>query len=245
MLRTRALVVVLPTLLIALAWAGQPWKQKKPENWDKHDVDQILRASPWAQVITVAPSPTVFTSERPEVGRGTQIGSVNRDPGKDPLDIGSADARTWNPEGVFVLRWESSRTIRRALSRKAALQRGKTAASSEEELATEPDDYELVMVAESVVRLPDSEANTLASHTYLQGKLSGEQVHPDRVVFRPDPDSGRVVAVEFHFARRTSSGKPIVWANEETIEFFSQVGPRVFHAKFHPKQMDFGEGPDL
>src|SRR5262249_1553193 len=197
MMRTRAWVVVLPTLLMAWAWAGQPWKQKKPENWDKHDVDQILRGSPWAQVITVAASPFAFNGDRQETGKGTQIGSVIRDPGKDPLDVGSADARTWNPEGGFVLRWESSLTIRRALSRKAALQGSKTAASSEEELATEPDDYELVMVAESVVRLPDSDANTLASHTYLQGKLSGDQVHPDRVVFRPDPDSGRVAAVEF------------------------------------------------
>lgn len=243
MLRTRALLVVSLILSVALAWAGQPWKQKKPEDWDKHDVNQILRSSPWAQVVTVPASPTAFTSDRPEVGRGTQVGTVIRDPGKDPLDIGSADSRTWNADGVFVLRWESSLTVRRALSRQAVLQ-GKAVASSKEDLSTGPDEYELVMVTESVVRLPDSDPRGLAANTYLQGK-GGEKVNPERIEFRYDPNSDRVVAVEFHFARYMRDGKPIRWANEETIEFFCQVGPRIFHAKFHPKQMNAGEGPDL
>jgi hypothetical protein len=245
MWRSRVLFAVLLMLSVAAAWAGQPWKQKKVEDWDKHDVDQILRNSPWAQVITVAYSPFAFTSDRPEVGKSVQVGRVIRDPGKDPMDPPSADSSVWNPEGVFVLCWESSRTIRRALARKAVLQGSKTPAPSEEQMTTEPEDYELVMVAESIVRLPDSDAATLASNTYIQGKLAGEKVHPERIEFRPDPNTGRIAAVVFHFARRTPEGQPVVGAREEAIEFFSQVGPRVFHAKFSPKQMASREGPDL
>jgi hypothetical protein len=242
MLRTRRLVTALVIFAVA-AWAAQPWKEKPFQNWDKHDVERILRNSPWAQVITVAYHPSAFTSERPETGKSTQVGKVIRDPGKDPLDVPSADTRVWNPEGVFVLRWESSRTIRRALYRQATLQGSKTA--SQAQLESEPEFYELVMVAESVVRLPDDDAAALAASTYIQGKLGGEHVHPRRVEFRRNPDNDRVVAVVFLFPRRTQAGQPTLRANEETIEFYSQVGPRVFHAKFHPRQMTSAEGPDL
>jgi hypothetical protein len=245
MWRSRLLFALLLTLSAAWTWAGQPWKQKPFEKWDKHDVDQILRNSPWAQVITVAYSPLAFTSNQPETGVGTQVGRVIRDPGKDPLDVGGADSKVWTPEGVFVLRWESSRTIRRALARKAVLQGSKTPALSEAQLTTEPEDYELVMVAESIVRLPDNDAATLASNTYIQGKLAGEKVHPQRIEFRDDPNTGRTTAVVFHFARQTPEGQPVVRAHEEAVEFFCQVGPRVFHAKFVPKQMASPEGPDL
>lgn len=243
MRRTCTLVPIWLLLLAASGWAGEPWKRKPPENWDKHDVDQILRNSPWAQVVTVPYSPFGFTSDQPETGKGTQVGKVIRDPGKDPLDVGSADARTWSPDGVFVLRWESSRTIRLALARKAMLQGDRAQASSGAEI--EPEDYELVMVTESTVRLPDSNAEGVASNTYLKGKLSGLEIHPRRIEFRRNPDTDRVVAVEFYFGRRTSDGRPIAWTNEEVIEFFCQVGPRTFHAKFHPRQMTSRDGPDL
>jgi hypothetical protein len=242
MWRTRVVVTALLIIAVA-AWAAEPWKQKPFQNWDKHDVERILRNSPWAQVITVAYSPMAFTSERPETGKSKQVGKVIRDPGKDPLDVPAADTRVWNPEGVFVLRWESSRTIRRALYRQATLQGSKT--TSQAQLESEPEFYELVMVAESIVRLPDDDASGLAGRTYIQGKLAGEKIQPQRVEFRRNPDNDRVVAVVFLFPRRTRTGEPTIGANEETIEFFSQVGPRVFRAKFHPRQMASAEGPDL
>jgi hypothetical protein len=230
-------------VLLTTGWAAEPWKQKPFQNWDKHDVERILRNSPWAQVITVAYHPSAFTSERPETGKSTQVGKVIRDPGKDPLDVPAADTRVWNPEGVFVLRWESSRTIRRALYQQATLQGNKPA--SQDQLESEPEFYELVMVAESVVRLPDDDPKGLADRTYIQGKPAGEKIHAQRVEFRLNPDNDRVIAVVFLFPRRTRTGEPTVHANEESIEFFSQVGPRVFHAKFHPRQMASAEGPDL
>lgn len=242
MLRTRRLLAALVIFAVA-AWAAEPWKQKPFQDWDKHDVERILRNSPWAQVITVAYHPSVFTSERPETGKSKEVGKVIRDPGKDPLDVPAADTRVWNPEGVFVLRWESSRTIRRALYRQAALQGNKPA--SQAQLESESEFYELVMVAESVVRLPDDDPAGLAGRTYIQGKLAGEKIQPQRVEFRRNPDNDRVVAVVFLFPRRTRTGEPTVHANEESIEFYSQVGPRVFRAKFHPRQMTSAEGPDL
>jgi hypothetical protein len=245
MWRARALSVSWLILLTAGAWAGQPWKQKPSKDWDKHDVDQILRNSPWAQVITVPYSPLAFTDDRLETGKSMQIGKVVRDPGKDPMDVGSADSRVWNPEGVFVLRWESSRTIRRALSRQAELQGGQTPVPSEAKLATDPEDYELVMVAESIVRLPERDAAALASNTYIQGKLAAARIHPDRIEFRRDPNSDRVTAVAFHFPRHTPDGVLVIHANEEAIEFFCQVGPRRFRARFIPKQMTGRDGPDL
>ncbi len=245
MSRKIAFASVLLILSASGAWAGQPWKQKAVQDWDKHDVNQILRNSPWAQVITVPYSPLGFTSDQKETGTSIQVGKVIRDPGKDPLDVGSSDTRVWNPDGIFVLRWESSRTIRRALARQATLQGNKTASLADSQFTGELDEYELVMVSESIVRLPDTDAATLASNTYLQGKLASDKIHPQRIGFRSDPDSGRTIAVEFHFPRRTPDGHPLFLVNEENVEFFCQVGPRIFHAKFHPKQMNFGEGPDL
>jgi len=237
MLRFRNAMSMTLVFAAALAWAGQPWKDKRAEQWDKHDVDQILRKSPWAQVITVPYSPTADV----ESGKGA---SIHTSPDRVDGDMNPRTAyeRTWRPDGIFVLRWESSRTIRRALYRQAVLKGTQKPRSAED---SPQDDYELVMVPDSTVPFPEAEPAQLAAITYIQARPSGRKINASRVEFQQDFDTGRVTAVEFYFPRLTTDDKPVLSASDETIEFFSQVGPRVFQTRFHPKEMQTAEGPDL
>src|SRR5690349_8542684 len=49
-MRKWILAVSLATLALATAaLAGDPWKQKKPEEWKQEDIHKILNDSPWAR----------------------------------------------------------------------------------------------------------------------------------------------------------------------------------------------------
>jgi hypothetical protein len=222
-------------LLVALcAVASEPWKTRHYENWTRKEVDRILEDSPWARLITVPYSPYI-AGDSPEVHQQVQIGRVPYDPVKDSKP--GAAKSTFQPEGKFVLRWNSAATIRRALYRDAVL-RGRSAGEARRRfLARAGEGYELVLLPVGQTRLPPTDSLSLTRTTYLLLKPSGTKLIPNRVSPRSAVDSRGAEGYIFWFARVNVDGKVSIPDDTSQIEFFTQVGVRKFAASFKPKEM--------
>lgn len=200
---------------------------------------RILRDSPWAKVVVVPYSPLVFSGEQIEHGPTLQIGKVPYDPGRDPMAVPDAQTKIWQPDGVFILRWQSARTIRRALYRLEVL-KGQKARSE-----PEAGDYQLLLVNDTPFPLRGVDTANLERNTSLTLKTAGRRLAPTRVEYFRDPSDSRILGFVFHFARTLASGEPVIRADEDGIDFLCQIGPRIFQAKFDPHKMVSREGRDL
>jgi len=105
-IRVRQLLAVgLCVTLAAAVWAEQAWKNKPPEKWTEKEAKKILNDSPWAKVVIMPYHPYTAQGAEPE----TRVGIGGRLPTTDPMDP-TGQPSDW----ALIVRWSSSRTIRRA-----------------------------------------------------------------------------------------------------------------------------------
>src|ERR1051326_4608691 len=128
-MRKWVLVVGLAALALATAaLAGDPWKQKKAEEWKEEEVRRILNDSPWSRPyeIPVLPSPMMGQAS----GGGndmTNNAAIGATGGGGGGGRGRSRGNNINPDTqpgrqiVYLAQWYSSRTLRAAQIRAAEL----------------------------------------------------------------------------------------------------------------------------
>jgi hypothetical protein len=241
-LRKSVFVLGISAALAISLFASDAWKTKPYEKWTAQEVQKILTDSPWAKPILLPNYPYLNGDSR-ETDKEIRIGKAY-DPVADPLAEPSAHTRTFKPEGTFILRWNSSRTLRRALYRDAVLH-GLPPDFAQHYLIDSPDHLQLVLIAVGQTLLPPVEESSLSKETYIQLQPTGEKVYSNHVRIRDMVDAGGDEAYVFDFPITTGPNSPSLLKGVTLVEFFTQVGVRKFNAKFHPEEMVNREGADL
>ncbi len=241
--RTKYLILLMTVALAAAA--GEPWKDKPYTQWSAKDVRKILRDSPWAKAVRIPYYPEQEFGGPPETSQKIQIGQVPDDPAKDPMAVPSAETQVYRPEGIYIVRWASSQTIRQALLRDAVLRGGVRPEHAGPQAAGAADEYELVLVSDTPNPLPPIERTALMRTAYLEAGVSGRGVSPTRVEIHQLPNSRVIQSVSFYFPKRDPEGMPLISTRETAVEFFVQAGPARLRARFNPSEMASRNGVDL
>lgn len=240
--RSRALAVSLLILFLGLSvLAAESWRTKPYEKWTRKDIDKILNDSPWTKVITIPWYP-YLNGDSPEYHQKIQIGKVPYDPANNPWP--SAGKSTAQPEGVFLLRWNSALTVRRALYREEVRRGADPDGAARRHLHPDPASFELALIAVGGTFLPPVEPDRLVANTYLELMPSGHKIAATDVQIRAPVGPDRQLAYLFRFPRLDETGNPVISTGTSEVEFFSQVGVRIFVTKFRPDKMVGRDGAD-
>jgi hypothetical protein len=239
--------------LAGVAWAGEPWKDKPYTAWSDSDVRKILDDSPWAKTISIAATWLRMGAQGPEVGAKISIPRPPRDPDRmedpDLKNPPPVHDRLYNQFARFLLRWESSRTIRTAL-RLNALRRGSSSSQSATgsagapQMAADLPEYELLLIGDPLAPFPIATESELKANTVLKSKGSGRTLSPTRVALLRR-DDGQILEARFYFRKTMAAGQPTIAAGEKAIEFQCHVGGVYLRASFEPARMINAEGLDL
>jgi len=243
----RKLILSLAVACLAVAaWAGEPWKDKPSASWTDADVRRILDNSPWAKTVTIAATWLRTGAQGLEVG--TKISIPPRAPGQaEDSDLKTPPPihdKLYDQYARFLLRWESSRTVRTALQIRSQRQGPSSSPSGVTSLAAEPLEYELLLVGDSLAPFPIATDSELKANTALLFAGSGRKVAATRVIVRRR-DDGQILEVRFFFVKRMANGQPALAAGEKAVEFQCRVGGTNLRARFEPARMVDSEGPDL
>ncbi len=243
----RALWVCLALGLVPfLALAGDVWKDKPYGEWSAKDVKKILSGSPWAKEILIAYYPQTggaMTESTTRVATGNY--DPMRDPARDPLAKPDAQTATFQPKDIYTLRWASSRTVRRALFRQSSLRGGTAGPGDLKRLEQNTKEFELTLSSDSnLTRWPEVGTSEWAAKAYLMAKSSGRKVAPSHVEERRGIQISDGPSMIFFFPKKLPNGEPLIGLGETVVEFFAQVGPRIFLAKFNPTLMVAKDGLD-
>jgi hypothetical protein len=229
--------VVIGIALVAFcALASDSWKNTPYEKWSAKDVQMILNDSPWAKSITVPYSPFLNGNSQ-EADHQIKIGTAS-----DPKEL--SDSRIYKPDGIFILRWNSAITLRRALYRDAVLHGIPADYAASRYLQNDPEFVELVLVPVGQTLLPPTEQSNLMSETQLQFQPSGKMIRPTSTQVRAQVNSLGQEGYVFDFPKQLPDGSPIIPKGTTQIEFFTQVGVRRFGAKFKTGDMAVHDTPD-
>jgi hypothetical protein len=243
----RAIRLILFCVLAPLTLlAGDVWKDKPYNSWNEKEVRKILTSSPWAKQLLIAYYPQHGSGNHVEVDPNIQVGRVPVDPTRSGQLKPDAQSDTWQPKSIYVLRWGSSRTIRRALERQTVLRGGTPRQPRSEELDSATADYELTLSSQSTItEWPTLEASDWQARAYLETKRNPHKVLAISVEIRRGIQAEDGPTVIFRFPKKLANGEPLIAPGETGVEFFTQVGPRIFRATFNPVLMMARDGLDL
>jgi hypothetical protein len=194
-------------ILAALAWAGDAWKDKAYQQWDKADVQKILNDSPWAKVVHVdVPGANVGdqsslpggnsgpTAAAPKgaiaKGGGGGGGAPTNAPGETEGETGAN-----LPQIPFMVRWLSSRTIREAFVRNAEFSGQVKEADAEKNLSTPEEMYEVLVVGPQMDGFGGAAESALKENVLLICKKTKEKIAPAAVNTQgPTPPASEALA---------------------------------------------------
>ncbi len=245
--------------LLAVARAGDAWKEKPYQQWDEKDVTRILRDSPWAKQIMMD-APWLSSREsadsgseggQPPVpagsggGYGGKMGGMQTGTSASPPPGAGAAAPSGVARVPFWAAWHSSRTIREALARQEILQGAIKQADAEKFLAQEPADYVLVVYGPDMAPFADAEESALKQNAYLELKKSKQKLEASKVEFQRDASGKNVFAVLFSFPKKDARGQATIPPGEKGIEFFCRAGKSAFQFSFDSQKMVDQQGRDL
>lgn len=233
-------------LLAANLFAGDPWKDKPYKQWDEKDIRKIMTESPWVKGVSVEKTwgGVGLAATAPTLGASGSAAS------SEPRDVarGATPSTEERPQAVFVFRWASSRTIRRALARRALLLRGIPGADAEQFLAQEPVEYQVVVLGADMTlfaKADEKESKAMREKSYLASRKSKTRLAPDRIEIERTPDGKNVLAVHFYFAKKTAAGEPALSPKDKGAEFVCQIGGITMKANFDFQKLVDSQGVDL
>jgi hypothetical protein len=236
-------------LFALFAWAGDAWKDKPYQQWDRKDALKVLNDSPWSKTIAVnvtwraIAAPSAGGEARD--GYGPMGGTSPGGPGQgQPTPMTSGD-EGGAAVAEFHVRWLSSRAIREGLARLQILEGKMTEADAEKYLAQPVSDYQLLLFGQDMSPFDNSDENSVKEKSYLELKRSKEKLAPANVQIQRTPDGKRIVAVFFSFPKKTSSGGATVASDEKSVEFGCSAGPFRLRTSFEPSKMVDRQGSDL
>ncbi len=243
--------VVLAISLFALfAWAGDVWKDKPYQHWDRKEALKVLNDSPWSK--TIAVNVTWRAVAAPSAGGEARGGYGPMGGGASPGEPGQgqptpmASGDQGGPAvAEFYVRWLSSRAIREGLARLQILEGKMTERDAEKYLAQPVSDYQLLLFGQDLSPFDNIGENSLKEKSYLEMKRSKQKLAPSNVQIQRTPDGKRIVAVLFSFPKKTSSGEATVASDEKSVEFVCSAGPFRLWTSFEPSKMVDRQGSDL
>ncbi len=222
-----------------LAWASdEPWKAKSYQQWTDRDLENIFAYSPWSHTVALTRTWLPLKAEElPQMisGKGKQL----------PEGLAQSDEGRLGSEVKFNVYWSSSRVMREASVRKAVLHGGKSESEMEKFLNQPVDEYQIVVQGEDMAPFVRKDERFYQANAYLQLKKTKQKISPSHVRYERDAQGVRVVAVIFFFPRKTSSGDPVIVADEKSVEFNCKIEGSTFRVNFDPQKMLDQVGPDL
>lgn len=260
----RLAFVALLTLVVALIAqaGGDPWKTKTYEQWDAKDVHRILFESPWAQRVEVdapwrmTPGSTTQPLSRggSDQAIGTMATSASTGIGAGAGTVstqgagageGQAVDQTSGPTAVFLVRWASSRAIREAGVRNALLNGQLKEADAAKYLTGDIVTYQLLVFGPDMAPFNSLDDKTLLESAYIRPKKGKAKLSPSKVEVQRDPNSKKVMAVVFFFAKQMPDGEPTIHPDEKGVEFVLNLGKVALKTSFEPQKMADKQGQDL
>ncbi len=245
----RALRIAGLLLLVApVASAAEPWKSKPYRQWDQKDIQKILTDSPWVKrtVVNVswgngaAGAAEQGTEPRPAApgyGGAPEAGP----PGERTSGAGGGEGMGIR-ETVFIARWVSSRTMRRALIRLQVLNQQLQEQQAEQFLQQPVNALQVMVSGPDMTPFAGLDEATLLRSVWLELKTSHRRLSPTRVQLQRTPE-GRLVDVLFDFPRQ-SDGQPVLAPTEKQAELVCKLPQTSLNFSFDPRRMDDADGSD-
>jgi hypothetical protein len=243
-LRQGTMLVLLAAAIAAVAASNDFWRTKPYTSWSAKEVHKVLWSSPWAGIARTPYYPPEEYGGPPEQVKTFPPGNP-RDPDTqmDPLAPPSAIKETYHPEGAYVVRWASSKTVQHAMLRDAELH-GSGNSSAEERLPSPPSgDYKIVVQSANPSPLPWLNRENVKESACLRADSTGAEIAAERVDVVREEKTARSRVI-FYFPKKTASGKPLITAADGVVEFFAKFGPAALRAKFDLHEMVGQQGPD-
>jgi hypothetical protein len=225
-------------LVVTLAVADDPWKGTAYDKWDGKDVEKILKSSPWGREI-VTKSTEMSSENRQKVANST-VNKYDR-----PEQLAS--------EWVQVV-WWSSKTLRRAVLRRAMLQGIKFDPESAKQFAEGTMDDHVIVVwgdPKTLAGLARLEPAELKKIAYLESPRL--KVHIDPIDAAPVTEGNTPPdKIRFHFPRKLN-GADTVTAEDSRLIFKWRLvrnpkakleDAQMFEVVFSPNKMISGGAAD-
>jgi hypothetical protein len=247
-LRTAGFFFSLFSCVIAL-WAGdKPWNSKPYETWDAKDVRSVMTESPWVQVTTIRRSWLSVAAK--DVPPEEEIHGKMR---HFPIAAGRVQANTEAinraseasyGELIVYIYWYSSRVVRAASAREAALH-GQIKESEVEKYTEAPQqEYQIDLHMADMAPFMIHEEEFFQDNALLRMQRSELELVPSRVVYERDR-RGRVKDVVFFFPKKNSEDFPTITSDETDVQFNCKLGDSTLRVNFKPQKMVDQFGPDL
>ena len=248
-------------LFVALAYAGDVWKDKPYNQWDEKDVRKILNDSPWAKTVRVdanwrlaggsdsarspqgsnPPMPTGGGGMAAPMGGGGGYGTgSSNSPGAGGQQV---------PDATFQVLWSSSRIMREAILRSRVLRGTIKEDEADKALVEDPPEYWITISGQDMTPFLKAEEKDLQTKSYLMLKKEKTKFAPARVVIqrkegaKADDPQG-VSAIIFLFAKKDAAGQPAINPQEKNLEFVCDAGMATVRTSFDLQKMAGSQGPD-
>lgn len=160
-----------------------------------------------------------------------------------PSDVERANESSIGGELIFHFYWISSRVMRAASARRAALQ-GKSIAPDINAYVNEPqDEYQILVQSADMTPFQLHDEKFFQQSAFLQIKKSKLKLSPSRVLYQRD--QGRVTSAVFFFPKKAPSGAPAITPEEKNVEFSFKLEGSSVRVGFDPQKMVDQSGSDF
>ena len=193
---------------VSLLYAGEPWKSKAPEKWDKEDVATILQDSPWGKVVTTG---YVQVQEKDKTQAGGGRGTTS------PKEFERGDTQATEQARVT---WWSAHTPRRAMIRQIELGGFQVAAEQAQKFSEAAMEHHVITVEDSMARMSAAEKLTpeqLQEAAWLEIPSQKRKISCVEAGIVKDA-KGKIERIRFHFPRQVD-GQPVIKSDEKKVVF--------------------------
>lgn len=225
-----------------LLWGGdKPWKAKTYQQWDEKDIQSILTDSPWVRSTPI--ERTWLPVAEKDVPPEQQVsGGVRNVPGPGTPGNTARDSEESLRQLNVQVFWQSSRVMRAATAREAALHGQQV---DVDKYVSQPQtEYQIVLRMEDMTPFIQHDEKYFQDRTFLQTKKSKDKISPTRVVYEKNAQ-GSVKNAIFFFPKTTSSGEPTIAADEKEVQFSCRIADSPIRVGFKPQEMVDNQGPAL
>jgi hypothetical protein len=240
----------------AIGWAADPpWKSKPYQKWDDNDIHKVLFDSPWVHVAQVsakwrqAGDETTGLPAGSVPPAGNPNGSVPAGPPSSGISglstAGVGSQRGEYPVAQYFVDWVSSKTMRAALAQRDVLHAGKAASEAEQYVSQVQPDYVILIQGADMAPFVRTDEKFFQANAFLQLKVSGQKVSPERVEYQRGPDGKSLAGALFFFPKKLPSGDPLIQPGEKSIEFVCKLEESTLKTSFEPQKMVTPSGLDL
>jgi hypothetical protein len=225
---------------VAVATGADVWMDKPFRNWSSGDVKKILSSSPWAKPLLMPYYPQRGAGQIEIERTETTVFRIGRGAASD------SDVFDPEPKDTYCVRWDSSRTVRRAIYRQRILRGAKAAPAEEEDLATSSEGIQITISSPSnLTRWPQVTEEEWAEFAHLEAEETGRRAEAFEVKKRPGVAGIDGQTVVFYFPKSLDDGEPLFDSKSTHVTFSAQVGPRIYQVTFNPSLMVAVDGADF